>query len=157
VSGADKDAEHGEQDERTDGHAAPEPGQVVVPEPFLVLIAEDEEPIAEAIALLIADCGYTPLTASNGREALELARQRRPALVITDLMMPYMDGDELIAALRSDAVKAGVLPSPTILLSAAGLQRMRTSKADALLPKPFDLDDLEALLRRFLGPPPARP
>jgi CheY-like chemotaxis protein len=122
--------------------------------PFLVLIAEDEEPIAEAIAFLVQDNGYTPLIASNGRQALELARQHHPALVITDLMMPYLDGDELISALRADAAQDQHAPPRTILLSAAGLRRMQNAGADAILPKPFELEDLEKLLRRFLGQPP---
>ena len=157
MSGADTDAQSGGQDERLDARSMPEQKQAGGHEPFLVLIAEDEEPIAEAIALLVGDCGYTPLIANNGRQALELARARRPALLITDLMMPYLDGDQLIAALRGDASRDGSRPLPTILLSAAGLKRMQTSSADVLLPKPFNLDDLEALLRRFLGPPPAGP
>ena len=124
------------------------------PEPVLVLIAEDEEPIAEALAMLVEDCGYLPLVASNGRQALELARARHPSLIITDMMMPYIDGVELIAILHQDAVTDGYTPIPVILLSAAGLKRMQAAGADAILSKPFDLDDLEALLRRFLGPSP---
>jgi CheY-like chemotaxis protein len=122
-----------------------------------VLIAEDEEPIAETLAMLVEDCGYTPLIANNGRQALELARARHPALVITDMMMPYMDGVELIAALRQDASKEARAPIPTILLSAAGFKRMMAAGADAILSKPFDLDELEALIRRFLKPPPTSP
>lgn len=152
MSGAD--AGKGQQGRDADTLATPNRSQSNKREPFLVLIAEDEEPIAEAIAMLVEDCGYTPITASNGRQALELARRRKPALIITDLMMPYLDGDELIAALKSDAARDGYIPPPTILLSAAGLRRMKVSGADVLLPKPFELDELEKLLRRFLGLPP---
>src|SRR5262249_41266101 len=120
---------------------------------FLVLIAEDEEPIAEAIAFLVQENGYTPLIANNGRLALEFARARHPVLVITDLMMPYMDGDELISTLRADAALDNHVAPYTILLSAAGLRRMRNAGADAILPKPFELDDLERLLRQFMGRP----
>lgn len=148
------DAGKGQQGTDADTLATPKIRQSNEREPFLVLIAEDEEPIAEAIAMLVEDCGYTPITASNGRQALELARRRQPALIITDLMMPYLDGDELIAALKGDAARDGYMPPPTILLSAAGLRRMKVSGADVLLPKPFELDELEKLLRRFLGLPP---
>ena len=72
---------------------------------------------------------------------------RRPALLITDLMMPHLDGSELIAA---------PVP-PTILMTAADMARAREAGADAVLRKPFHLADLAALLRRFLGPPPAGP
>jgi CheY-like chemotaxis protein len=154
VNGAETDAESGQQNKPDETSSAPERAVAKNQEPFLVLIAEDEEPIAEAIAFLVQDNGYTPLIASNGRQALALARERHPALVITDLMMPYLDGDELIKALHADAAADQHAPPRTILLSAAGLRRMQNAGADAILPKPFELDELERLLRRFLGQPP---
>jgi len=77
------------------------------PGPPLVLIAEDERPIAAILRAVVADAGYEPAVATHGRQALELARERWPALVITDLMMPYLGGDELIAALRTEAEARG--------------------------------------------------
>lgn len=155
MNGAETDAESGQQNKRDGTSSTPERALAKHQEPFLVLIAEDEEPIAEAIAFLVQDNGYTPLIASNGRQALALARERHPALVITDLMMPYLDGDELIKALHADAAADQHAPPRTILLSAAGLRRMQHAGADAILPKPFELEDMERLLRRFLGQPPA--
>ncbi len=157
MSGDASDAESGQQNERNAPPSASEHAQAPNQEAFLVLIAEDEEPIAEAIAFLVQDNGYTPLIANNGREALELARTHHPALVITDLMMPYLDGDELIKTLQADAIADNHTAPHTILLSAAGLRRMRNAGADAILPKPFELDDLERLLRQFMGPSPNAP
>lgn len=154
MSGAETEPESSQQNKPAGSPSTSESAQAAEQEPFLVLIAEDEEPIAEAIAFLVEDNGYTPLIANNGRKALELARARHPALVITDLMMPYLDGDELISALRAEAAADNHMPPSTILLSAAGLRRMRAAGADAILPKPFELDDLEKLLHRFLGHPP---
>src|SRR5579872_2370 len=57
----------------------PDTGQV------LVLVAEDEETIAETLALIVEDAGYVALVARDGREALVLSRQHRPHLIITDL------------------------------------------------------------------------
>lgn len=125
-------------------------------DPKLVLIAEDEELIADALASIIADAGYTPAVARHGRAALGVARARHPALVITDLMMPYMGGADLIAALHTDAANDGHAPPPIILLTAAGSRRVQTAGADAVLHKPFNIADLEALLRRFLWPPAVR-
>jgi CheY-like chemotaxis protein len=116
----------------------------------LVLIAEDEEPIAEVVATVVEDAGYTPRLAAHGREALELARAEQPALLITDLMMPYLSGAELIAALRSDAAASGHDPVPVIVITAAGLAQARAAGANAVLRKPFELLELDALLRRFL-------
>jgi CheY-like chemotaxis protein len=118
--------------------------------PVLVLIAEDEEPIAEVVATVVEDAGDTPLLAAHGREALELARAKQPALLITDLMMPHLSGAELIAALRSDAAASGHDPVPVILITAAGTAQARAAGADAVLRKPFELLELDALLRRFL-------
>lgn len=127
-----------------DGSKAPSP---------LVLIAEDEEPIAEALAWIVEDCGYTPLIARNGQEALELTRTRRPALLITDWMMPLLDGVGLIRALKQQAAQDGLHPIPTILMTAARRVPPQAAEADAFLPKPFELEDLQALLRRFLEAP----
>lgn len=125
-----------------------------VPEPGLVLIVEDEEPLAETVSFVVREAGYTPLVALHGRQALELARARRPALLITDLMLPYLDGVALIAALRADAAAAGEGAPPSVLMTAASLVDARAAGADVVLRKPFHLADLEAVLRRFLGPPP---
>ena len=99
---------------------------------------------------MVADAGYVPRLASHGRQALELARAEQPALLITDLMMPYLSGAELIAALRSDAAAGGHDPVPVILITAAGPAQARAAGADAVLRKPFELLELDALLRRFL-------
>jgi CheY-like chemotaxis protein len=121
--------------------------------PGLVLIAEDEEPIAEVVATVVEDAGYRPLLAAHGQEALELARAQQPALLITDLMMPHLSGAELIAALRSDAAASGRAPLPVILMTAAGPAQARAAGADAVLRKPFELLELDALIRRFLEAP----
>ena len=120
----------------------------------LVLIADDEAPIAETLALMVEEAGYTALLASHGREALELARLHSPSLLITDLMMPYLDGAALIAALRREAAAKGRSVPPIILMTAASGRRAEEAGADATLNKPFDLDEVEELLRQFLGEPP---
>lgn len=118
--------------------------------PLLVLIAEDEEPIALALVDLIEESGYRTLVAHNGKRALELAREYHPALIITDLMMPYLSGREVIAALRAEGDDTERPIPPIILMSAAGQTHTRDTGADAVLPKPFDLEEIEALLHRFL-------
>ena len=73
------------------------------PQSPIILVVDDERPIANVLAGLVADLGYTAMVASHGRHALELARERPPSLVVTDLMMPYLDGAGLVAELRADA------------------------------------------------------
>lgn len=116
----------------------------------VVLIADDDEPIAQALAYIVEECGGVPLVASHGRQALELALTYRPALIITDLMMPQMTGVELLAALRADAEVGGYRPPVVVLMSAAGIQHVKSLGADAVLAKPFDLTEVEALIERFL-------
>jgi DNA-binding response OmpR family regulator len=123
-------------------------------EPFLVLVVDDEAQIAETLSFIVEDAGYMALVAPHGTAALEIARQRPPALVITDLMMPHLNGARLIAALRAEATATGLEPPVMVLMTAAGTRQATEAGADAILLKPFDLQEVEALLRRFLGPPP---
>lgn len=119
----------------------------------LVLVVDDEAPLAEAIAFIVEDAGYEVITARHGREALEFARKQRPALVITDLMMPHMDGKALIAALHDGAIHDGRGAPPVVLMTAGGLRQAEEAGADALLRKPFEISAIEDLLYRFLGDP----
>lgn len=127
------------------------------PPPPVVLIAEDDGPIAAIVAEVVGMLGYTPLVARDGAQALRLAREQLPALVITDLMMPVLNGAGLIAALRADAATDGHTAPPAILMTASGPGPASTARADAVLLKPFVLERLEALLERFLGPAPHAP
>lgn len=117
--------------------------------PPIVLIVEDEEPIAQALAFIVEDAGFTSQIAIHGKRALDLIRAHRPDLIITDMMMPKMSGKELIAALRAEP---DLQTLPIVLMSAAGKRYMDGSGADALLGKPFEIYEIEDILQRFLGP-----
>lgn len=119
--------------------------------PAIVLVAEDEEIIAETLALIVEDAGYIAVVARDGREALALARQYRPRLIITDLMMPHLSGADLIAAVRGDAVTRGVAPPPVVVVTAMSRARAAEAGAEVVITKPFDVAKLEAAMRRLLG------
>jgi two-component system chemotaxis response regulator CheY len=121
----------------------------------VVLVVDDEEPVVELLTYVVADAGYTPLTALNGSQAMEVAREHWPAVLITDLMMPYLSGADLIAALKEEADQSGRPRVPAVLITGAGHAAALSAGADAVLAKPFELADLDKLLRRFLGPPTA--
>lgn len=141
-----------ERDDTGVGAAArPAPASI----PPMVLIVEDERSIAAVVAEVVTELGCTAVVAAQGRQALELARERWPALVITDLMMPRMGGAALIAALRDMAASQGVTAPPILLLTAASGQYAGAAGADAILRKPFNLAELEALIRRLLDDGPA--
>src|SRR5262245_24256443 len=73
----------------------------------VILVADDNRANREALAALLESAGHTVLRAVNGAEALALARQARPGLVISDVLMPAMDGYELARRLREDHATAG--------------------------------------------------
>ena len=122
---------------------------------LVVVIAEDEEPIAEALSFIVEDYGLTPVVAAHGKHALELIHRHSPVLLITDLMMPVMTGRQLIAAVRAEASAGHSQPLPIVLMSAASGLYTRDTGADAILRKPFDITQVEDLLRRFVPRPKA--
>lgn len=134
-----------QKSEQAEGAAAPAIGPV--------LIVDDEEPIAEALAMIVGEAGYHTEVARHGREALARAQARWPALVITDLMMPFLDGASLIAALRAEAERGSRPRAPVVVMTASSSAIVHAVGADAILLKPFDLNDVERLLRRFLPNP----
>lgn len=119
-------------------------------EPPLILIVDDEEAIAEVLAAIVEEWGYTPLVAYNGHQALMLAREHWPALVLTDLMMPVLDGAGLINALHAEAASQHRDVPPIVLLTAGGGKAVNHLPADAFVFKPFDLAQLESVIHRLL-------
>lgn len=119
-----------------------------------VLIVEDEEPIALAIGVIVEELGYNPLYASNGREGLELANEREVALIVSDLMMPRMNGWQFLTQLREERERAGRPMPPLIIMSAMDARQSQGLHADAVLTKPFDIVVVERLLLRYLEEQP---
>ncbi|GGM96623.1 hypothetical protein GCM10010967_32920 [Dyadobacter beijingensis] len=107
-----------------------------------VLIVEDNAELREYMASLL-DSEYTIFKASDGAEALACARKVLPGLIITDLMMPKMDGMELTALIKSDERTSHI---PVILLTAKSGQESRIdglkTGADDYLTKPFSVEEL---------------
>jgi CheY-like chemotaxis protein len=122
----------------------------VEPQEVFVLVAEDEETIAETLAMIVEDSGYVALIAHDGRTALALARQHHPRLIITDLMMPFLSGAELVAAIHSDAATVGIVAPPVVVVTAASLALADEVGADAVIAKPFDVRNIEAAIQRLL-------
>lgn len=113
----------------------------------LVLLVEDELASAEAITCLLQLNGFEVATAGNGVEALERLAGDRPDLLLSDLMMPVMDGAELVRRVRERPELAGL---PIVLMSAAHHLLGEGLPVEAALPKPLDLTRLLATLRRLL-------
>lgn len=114
-----------------------------------ILIVDDENVLVEMVASLIEDMGLQPQTAANGEEALRqlLGQAQRPALVISDIMMPRMNGLELASAVKQHPALKQV---PVILMSAAG-KPSDPSIADGFIHKPFDMDMLVELIEGYMA------
>lgn len=115
-----------------------------------LLIVDDQEDMARLLGALFCECGYEVVTARHGREALARAPHFEPDAVMLDVMMPEMDGWQVLAALRRQRATARL---PVVMMSAAAdprnHHRARESGA-AYLEKPFRfaqaVSALEALL-----------
>jgi CheY-like chemotaxis protein len=113
-----------------------------------VLLVEDAPFLRYAFGRLLRLHGYDVIEANDGQEALDCVRTHRPDLVVTDVMMPVMDGVELIRQLRDDPVTAA-LPVVAITADATSLteKRARDAGADDVIAKPIDLPSLLDRLR----------
>ena len=119
--------------------------------PARILLVDDNADLRAYVAGLLGRVFPHVETATNGREALEIARARPPDLVVSDVMMPVMDGFELVRALREDERTRSV---PIILLSARAGDESKVegldSGADDYLVKPFSSRELLARVRSQL-------
>jgi CheY-like chemotaxis protein len=119
-----------------------------------ILIVDDEFGLAEMLREMLRDTGFHVTVAINGRLALELLREETVDLVLTDMMMPVMDGAELAAALRSDARHRR---TPIILMTSLPTARPQHERLfDAVLRKPFTPELLLDTIRTRLDRPPDR-
>lgn len=110
----------------------------------LVVVVEDNPDMRSMVAQ-ICESDFGVLQAEDGQQGLELIRTYRPALVISDVMMPRMDGYEMLGRLRADPTTAGI---PVMLLTAKAGTEMRLEGleigADDYMPKPFSSRELRA-------------
>jgi two-component system alkaline phosphatase synthesis response regulator PhoP len=114
-----------------------------------ILLVEDDAPIREALADALRSDGYEVLTAGDGTRGLELGLTQDPDLVVLDLMLPGIDGFEVLRRLRADQVA-----TPVLVLTARGLEEDRVRGldlgADDYMMKPFSLSELLARVRARL-------
>ena len=114
-----------------------------------ILLVEDDQSLRELIAEALVDDGYQVEAAADGHAALLLAARRKPDLVILDLMMPNMNGEDFSAAMRQ---LPGLGAVPIIIVSASRYSNEVGARVGALvaLRKPFDLFELTDHVHQFL-------
>lgn len=120
--------------------------------PHLILVADDDPDILQLVVFRLQRLGHEVLTASNGQDALDLAREWHPALAVLDVSMPGLTGYQVTEALRSDPETTAIR---IVLLTArvqdADIQRGREVGADAYMTKPFSPQELAGQVQELLG------
>ncbi|MBW4654857.1 MAG: response regulator transcription factor [Kaiparowitsia implicata GSE-PSE-MK54-09C] len=116
-----------------------------------ILLVDDEPGLRQAVQAYLEDSGFTVSTASNAQEGWDLLEQSLPDLVISDVMMPQVDGFQFLEQMRDDPRFETL---PVIFLTARGMTSDRIqgyqSGCDAYLPKPFDPEELVAIVTTLL-------
>ncbi len=121
--------------------------------PQTILVVDDERDIVELVRYNLAQAGYRVVSATDGRQAVEMARRERPDLVVLDLMLPVLPGAEVARMLKQDEKTRGI---PIVMLTARGEEVDRVVGfelgADDYVVKPFSPRELvlrvQAILRR---------
>ena len=118
--------------------------------PKKILAVDDERHIVRLVEVNLQRAGYEVVTAFDGREALEKVKSENPDLVVLDVMMPYMDGFEVLKNLKADPTTAEI---PVIMLTAkaqdADVFRGWQSGVDCYLTKPFNPMELLTFVKRI--------
>jgi two-component system cell cycle response regulator DivK len=120
----------------------------------VILIVDDNDDAREVLAMILDSSGYRTAQASNGAEAVELARQIRPDVIVTDVYMPELDGVRASEAIRREP---GLADVPIIAQTAKpSSARARAALFFEILTKPCDPEAiLDSLQRAISGPPAA--
>jgi DNA-binding NarL/FixJ family response regulator len=119
--------------------------------PGQILLVDDEPGLREAVQAYLEDSGFDVLVASNAKEGWNKLEQAMPDLVISDIMMPQVDGYQFLQQMREDDRFETL---PVIFLTARGMTADRIqgyqAGCDAYLPKPFDPEELVAIVTSLL-------
>lgn len=117
-----------------------------------IIIAEDQSAIAQLVIFKLTKLDYEVIWGKNGREALDLIDKHKPALVILDIMMPVMDGFEVLRTIKADPATKDI---PVIMLTAKTMEEDILKGFDSgavdYIGKPFSVSELAARVKAVLG------
>jgi CheY-like chemotaxis protein len=118
-----------------------------------ILVADDSSDIRTIMRYLLTDLGFAVVEAANGHEAVRLARQCKPVLILLDLCMPGIDGWEVAARLRADPAldEAPILAMTAYNVSAAIRAALHAGCQQVVI-KPFDLHDISRQITALMLP-----
>ena len=117
-----------------------------------ILVVDDEKDVVELLKFLLEKDGFSVVTAYNGREALEVAGDQKPDLILLDVMMPEMDGYTVQTRLLENQTTRQI---PIIVLTAKGQLRdvfAMSANVKAYIEKPFDPKTLRQKIQESLKP-----
>ncbi len=118
-----------------------------------ILVVDDEEDILDLLELRLAANGYSVVTANNGKDAIRLAKEEHPNLILLDIMMPGMDGSEVAGILRNDPETKNI---PVVFLTCLYSQDEEknwghTIHGNFFIAKPFDQNELLAEIKKQIA------
>lgn len=115
----------------------------------LILLVDDEVDATTVLTLLFEHAGYKVLSASNGVEALDIMSAHSPDLIISDCMMPVMDGPSFLKEVRGNPRYESI---PFLLMSSApDLHDLSDAKFDSFILKPFQFKQLLAIIEPLIN------
>lgn len=117
----------------------------------LILVVDDDDDVRNMLCAVLSAEGYPTVGAADGVEALSHMRRDPPSLLVVDMMMPRMDGEELIRAMAKDKVLVRI---PIAIMSGQtpGSTCGPIEGVSARLIKPFELDELLTVVHQFVDP-----
>lgn len=116
-----------------------------------ILVVEDNMLVQEVYASALQQLDCDIVTADDGHEALELAEEERPDLIIMDIMLPGVSGLDLVQQMKADPeLKDVPIIVVTTMANAGDQEKIRAAGADAYLPKPIQIDEFIDAVRRTL-------
>jgi len=119
---------------------------VTRPDSKTVLVVDDDRDLLSLVALVLEDEGYKVLTATDGRDALQMVQRSMPDLILLDMKMPVMNGWEFAERFHAEYNSN----TPIVVLTAAEDAKKRAEEVGAVgwIGKPFDLDGLVRVVRQ---------
>ena len=114
-----------------------------------ILVAEDEPMLLKTIELKLKKEGYEVITTTDGREAITGIKEHGPDMVITDIMMPYASGLEIVSLIKQSGKKIPVIMLPAMEQEKVVMEAFELG-ADDYITKPFSLNELVIRVKRLM-------
>ena len=116
-----------------------------------ILVADDDPDILSIVSMSLETQGYTVYKATNGREAVDLAKQHHPDLVLMDMMMPVVSGYEAVIELKADAATRDItIVGLSAKAMATDMERATDVGIDGYITKPFRIAQVLTVVESYL-------